>query len=137
MALDNLNDEIQALEETIDGLDEQEALLAAELKAKKEKRAAEEEAIKKQEAEERAKAKQRTTYIPIKGDAVDELMAKHINECEHWVPVRRQGDGNYLYGQRKINAKLKNDKLVIKVGGGYMLMEEFLKNNAEAEEKAF
>ena len=64
-------------------------------------------------------------------------MATHINECQHWVPVKRQGEGNYLYGQRKINAKVKNDKLVIKVGGGYMLMEEFLKNNAEAEEKAF
>jgi hypothetical protein len=31
-----------------------------------------------------------------------------------------------MFGSRKIFAKIMNDKLVIRVGGGYMLIDEFL-----------
>ncbi len=40
-----------------------------------------------------------------------------------------------MYGTKKIQAKIMNDKLVIRVSGGYMLIEEFLKNYAESESK--
>ena len=40
-----------------------------------------------------------------------------------------------MYGTKKIQAKIMNDKLVIRVSGGYMLIEEFLKNYAESEFK--
>ncbi len=40
-----------------------------------------------------------------------------------------------MYGTKKIFAKIMNDKLVIRVSGGYMLVEEFLKNFAESESK--
>lgn len=42
-----------------------------------------------------------------------------------------------MYGSKKIFAKIMNGKLIIRVGGGYMLIDEFLKNYAEIErEKA-
>ena len=42
-----------------------------------------------------------------------------------------------MYGSKKIFAKIMNGKLIIRVGGGYMLIDEFLKNFAEQErEKA-
>jgi len=36
------------------------------------------------------------------------------------------GEGSYMFGSRKIFAKIMNDKLVIRVGGGFMLIDEFL-----------
>ena len=65
-------------------------------------------------------------YIPVKGDRVDELMAAYMNNFELDVPIQRLGEGNYMFGSRKIYAKIMNDKLVIRVGGGYMLIDEFL-----------
>lgn len=38
-----------------------------------------------------------------------------------------------MYGSKKIFAKIMNGKLVIRVGGGYMLIDEFLRNFAEQE----
>lgn len=38
-----------------------------------------------------------------------------------------------MYGSKKIFAKVMNNKLVIRVGGGYMLIDEFLANYAELE----
>lgn len=38
-----------------------------------------------------------------------------------------------MFGSKKIFAKIMNGKLVIRVGGGYMLIDEFLANYAELE----
>ena len=38
-----------------------------------------------------------------------------------------------MYGSKKIFAKIMNGKLIIRVGGGYMLIDEFLKNYGEIE----
>ena len=59
---------------------------------------------------------------------MDEMMAKYLNEIDFHVPVERISEGNYILGSKKIYAKIMNGKLVIRVGGGFMLMDEFLKN---------
>lgn len=38
-----------------------------------------------------------------------------------------------MYGSKKIFAKIMNEKLIIRVGGGFMLIDEFLANYAELE----
>lgn len=38
-----------------------------------------------------------------------------------------------MFGSRKIFAKIMNEKLVIRVGGGYMLIDEFLQTYGQAE----
>jgi hypothetical protein len=40
-----------------------------------------------------AKPEPRKWYIPLKGDPIDEMMAKYLNECAYFVPVKRQGEG--------------------------------------------
>ena len=70
-------------------------------------------------------------YRPIKGDLVDELLAKYVNQVQCMVPIKRMGDGNYLFGTRKIYAKIMNGKLVIRVGGGFMIIEEFIQTYAD------
>jgi hypothetical protein len=72
-----------------------------------------------------------TSYKAVKGDQVDELLAKYLINCP--VPVKRLGGGFYLFGTRKIYAKILNGKLVVRVGGGYMKIEEFIKSYSDAE----
>jgi shikimate kinase len=57
---------------------------------------------------------------------VDELIAKNVNKMRNPVPVKRLGDGYYIFGTKKIFAKIMNAKLVIRVGGGFMVIEEFI-----------
>ena len=112
------DEQIQKLEHSIENIEEEKA-----------RRAAEEEERRRLEDEMRRNLKQnqqKMKYIPIKGDKVDELMAIYVNNFDLDVPIQRLGDGNYMFGSRKIFAKIMNDKLVIRVGGGFMLVDEFL-----------
>lgn len=77
--------------------------------------------------------KERVKYNPTKGDRVDEKMAHYINKFDLDVPMQRIGDGQYIFGSRKIFAKIMNDKLVVRVGGGYMLIDEFLQTYGQQE----
>ena len=72
-------------------------------------------------------------YKAQKGDLVDEMLAQYINVANCPVPIKRLGDGYYLFGTRKIYAKIMNGKLVIRVGGGYMVIEEFIATYAQQE----
>lgn len=70
-------------------------------------------------------------YKAKRGDEVDELLAQYIQDCP--VPVKRLGGGFYLFGTRKIYAKIMNGKLVIRVGGGYMVIQKFIETYADQE----
>jgi hypothetical protein len=59
------------------------------------------------------------------------MFAMYINNCP--VPIIRLGGGFYMFGTRKIFAKILNGRLVIRVGGGYMVIEEFIQTYAEIE----
>lgn len=72
-------------------------------------------------------------YRAAKGDLVDEMLARYINIANCPVPIKRLGGGFYLFGLKKIYAKIMNGKLVIRVGGGYMIIEEFISSYAQAE----
>jgi hypothetical protein len=69
----------------------------------------------------------------MKGDKVDEKMAVYINNFDMDVPMQRLGDGQYMFGTRKVFAKIMNDKLVVRVGGGFMLIDEFLPTYGQQE----
>jgi hypothetical protein len=64
----------------------------------------------------------------VKGDPIDEMMAKYINEYPYYVPVERLAEGHYMVGSKKVYAKIMNGKLIIRVGGGYMTIDEFLQH---------
>ena len=72
-------------------------------------------------------------YRAIKGDSVDEMIANVINIKSCDVPISRCGGGNYIFGTKKIFTKIMNNKLVVRVGGGYMSMDEFIQTHAESE----
>ncbi len=107
--------------------------LESEIGDAESRRKLEEEERLRKEREDALANQKRKWYIPLKGDPVDEMMAKYLNACQHYVPVKRLGEGQYMYGSKKIFAKIMNGKLIIRVGGGYMLIDEFLANYAEIE----
>lgn len=78
-------------------------------------------------------------YKPVKGDAVDELMAEYMNKMGLHVPLVRLDERavgeyrRYMFGTKKIQAKILNAKLVIKVGGGFMGIQEFLETYGQTE----
>ena len=45
----------------------------------------------------------------------------------------RLGGGFYMFGTKKIYAKIMNGRLVIRVGGGYMSIDEFMKYHGVQE----
>lgn len=98
-----------------------------DLYEQRKREASEEERLRLEEEERlRLLPKPRVRYIPVKGDKVDEKMAVYMNNFDMDVPMQRLGDGQYMFGTRKVFAKIMNDKLVIRVGGGFMLIDEFL-----------
>ena len=72
-------------------------------------------------------------YRATKGDSVDEMLASVLNikNCE--IPISRVSEGWYMFGSKKIYTKIMNNKLVCRVGGGFMNMDEFISTYAESE----
>lgn len=79
------------------------------------------------------KIKQIKLYKPVKGDAVDEMFAGYLNKAKLEIEVQRISASNYMFGTKKILAKIINDRLVIRVGGGYMNAEEFIEQYGKIE----
>ena len=79
------------------------------------------------------KVKEVKVYKAIKGDAIDELFAFHLNKHQLNLPIKRIGPGKYLFGTKQILAKIINGKLVIRVGGGYMSADEFIEQYGPME----
>jgi len=78
-------------------------------------------------------APKKTAYRAIKGDLVDELLARILNESNCTLPVRRLGKGNYMFGTKKIYCKVTASNLLVRVGGGYSSFKEYLIQYGDAE----
>lgn len=91
------------------------------------------EILRGQARESNKKEAKSAKYHIKKGDMLDELLGNYINENECGVPITRLGNGYYLFGTRKIYAKIFNGKLVIRVGGGYMVIGEFIRTYEDQE----
>lgn len=85
-------------------------------------------------------------FKAVKGDEIDELFVEHLNQVDYDLEVKRLSTGQYMFGTKRISVKIVNGKLLIRVGGGYMSVEEFieqygkmemLKLRAQSQESAF
>lgn len=50
------------------------------------------------------------------------------------VPLRNLGGGKFRFGTKEIFSKILKGQLVVRVGGGYMDVDEFIRIYGEAEE---
>ena len=69
-------------------------------------------------------------YIPTKSDPTDVKLAEYINNYPDRQKLKimflRESEGVYEFGSKRIMVKVERDKIQIKVGGGYLSIDEFL-----------
>ncbi len=70
-------------------------------------------------------------YYAVKEDPVDRKLAEYINQAPLRVRFKisrleRESEGVYKYGMKRVFIKLENDQIIIRVGGGFMNIEEFV-----------
>ena len=63
-------------------------------------------------------------------DAVDERLADYLNNYPERKNLKimfmRESEGVYQFGSRKVMVKVERGKIQIKVGGGFLSIDEFL-----------
>ena len=69
-------------------------------------------------------------YVPIKDDPIDLKVAEFINNYPDRNKLKimfmRDSAGVYDFGSKKINVRVEKNKIQIRVGGGYLSIDEFL-----------
>lgn len=76
-------------------------------------------------------------YVPHKDDPVDVKMAEFINNYPDRNKLKimflRASSGVYEFGSKRVNVRIEKEKILIRVGGGYMSIDEFLDQNTPVE----
>lgn len=69
-------------------------------------------------------------YIPMKDDQVDRKLAEFINNYPERSKLKimfmRESEGVYQFGTKRVAVKVEKDNIKIRVGGGYLSLDEFL-----------
>ena len=69
-------------------------------------------------------------YVPTKDDPIDKKLADYINNYPDRSKLKimfmRESEGIYEFGSRKIAVKVERGKIEIRVGGGFLSIDEFL-----------
>lgn len=69
-------------------------------------------------------------YIPVKEDNVDRKLAEFINNYPERAKLKimfmRESEGVYQFGTKRVAVKVEKDNIKIRVGGGYLSIDEFL-----------
>ena len=72
-------------------------------------------------------------YIAKKDDPVDAKLADFINKSDSEKRMKclfvRGHDGHYSYFTKKVNMKVENNHLILRVGGGFMSINEFIEQH--------
>ena len=69
-------------------------------------------------------------YIPVKNDSIDKKIAEYINNYPDRNKLKimfmRESEGVYQFGSKRVAVKVDKDKINIRVGGGFLSIDEFL-----------
>ena len=71
----------------------------------------------------------------LSSDNADERFSEYIKNYGVEHRFERVAEGVYTFGSKKVSITIKNGYLVCRVGGGYMMIEEFLKLILNQESK--
>ena len=76
-------------------------------------------------------------YIPVKNDMIDKRIAEYINNYPDRQKLKimfmRESEGVYQFGSKRVAVKVDKDKINIRVGGGFLSIDEFLDQYTPAE----
>ena len=69
-------------------------------------------------------------YVPYKYDSIDRALAEYINNYPEKSKLKimfmRESEGVYQFGSKRVAIKVDQDRINIRVGGGYLSIDEFL-----------
>ena len=69
-------------------------------------------------------------YIPVRDDIVDKKLAEYINNYPERSKLKimfmRESEGVYQFGSKRVCVRVDKEKINIRVGGGYLSIDEFL-----------
>jgi hypothetical protein len=76
-------------------------------------------------------------YIPVKDDQIDKKLAEFINNYPERQKLKimfmRESSGVYQFGTKRVAVKVEQEGIKIRVGGGYLSIDEFLDQYTPAE----
>ena len=64
---------------------------------------------------------------------MDKKLEMYLNNNAIQVPFKRLESQQYLFGTKKINVVIRNGVLMVRVGGGFMSIQEFVDKHSEKE----
>jgi len=80
-------------------------------------------------------------YIPAKGDVIDNAVADYVNSGGSVSKLKllliRESEGVYQFGSKKVYIKVEGGKVLIRVGGGFLTIEEFVDQYGPLEIEKF
>ena len=69
-------------------------------------------------------------YIPDKEDPIDTQLAEYINNYPERSKLRimfmKESEGIYQFGSKRVYVRVERDRITVRVGGGYLSIDEFL-----------
>lgn len=67
-------------------------------------------------------------YQAVKDDPIDEALAQYLahRATRLEVPFVREDKGIYLFGTKRVFLKLELGKIILRVGGGFMHIDQFI-----------
>eukprot|EP00347_Sterkiella_histriomuscorum_P001325 403372467 len=72
-------------------------------------------------------------YKTIRGDHVDEIVGRIVFELDVQMPIVRVMQGRYLIGTDYKMLMIKNETCMVRVGGGWERLEEYILRNQDTE----
>mmetsp|Transcript_19943 Transcript_19943/g.26924 ORF Transcript_19943/g.26924 Transcript_19943/m.26924 type:complete len:138 (+) Transcript_19943:678-1091(+) len=76
-------------------------------------------------------------YVPVKDDPVDQKMADYLNSVTDRQKLKimfmRESSGIYEFGTKRVEVRVAKGKILIRVGGGYQNIDEFLEQYTPEE----
>lgn len=84
----------------------------------------------------KSKSAQNPKPEKIKNEDIDLMLDKYFSSQGLDNNFIKVSSGLYFYGNRKINVSVKNENLVCRVGGGYMIIDEFIKSELSEKNNA-
>ena len=78
---------------------------------------------------------QRPIYVAVADDPVDQAIATFSNSQAKALPVPllREDQGTYVFGSRRVFVKLEGGQVIVRVGGGFIPLEEFITTYTDLE----
>ena len=79
-------------------------------------------------------------YKPLHNDPVDQNLANYINKAplrlRSKMHFEREAPGIYRFARKKVFMKIEGETIVIRVGGGFLTIQEFVALNCGAKESS-